>query len=218
MNERFVLIFHSTKDITLSISVSFEIIHDTTVVTNTLLLAIVRVQRTVTSWLVGVEVTLYQETRNTMVQYAKVTGISLTRRWKSSIIAAMIEINISQNVLRRLWVTGVVVVWLETRHRAALKSMIPRCLTHFDSTWHYVLTSVVTTIEVRQIVNGVTIGSRIRVNRDEVVHVVSLCLVSDFEQWTVILLKVRQLLICLPCIIRIFTIHFLVWPRTSLGV
>ena len=60
-----------------------------------------------------------------MVQYAEITGVSLTRRWQGSCVAAAIEIDVCQDVLRSLWVTGVVVVRLQAVHRAALKCVIP---------------------------------------------------------------------------------------------
>ena len=146
--ERLVLIFHSTEDITLGLRICLEVINYTTEITDTLLLAVVLVERTVASWLVGMEVTLYKETRNTMVEYTEVTGIGFTCRWESSIITASVEIDIRQNMLRCLWIAGIVVGRLKTVHRATLKSVIPRSFTHIYCTRNNVCTIGVTTIEV----------------------------------------------------------------------
>ena len=76
--EALVLIFHSTKDITFFLWLSLVEVHNTAVVADTLLLAIVAVECAVASRLIGVEESLYEEARNTMVQYTEVTCISLT--------------------------------------------------------------------------------------------------------------------------------------------
>ena len=76
--EALVLIFHSTKDITFLLWLSLVEVHNTAVVADTLLLAIVAVECAVASRLIGVEESLYEEARNTMVQYTEVTCISLT--------------------------------------------------------------------------------------------------------------------------------------------
>ena len=130
----------------------------------------------------------------------------------------MIEIDVCQDMLRCLRVTGVVVGRLQAVHRAALECVIPTAFATVDSTWYNVIASIVTTVEVSQIVHGITLSSSIRVYRDEIVHVVCLCLVSNLKQWTVVLLIIWQILIVLIGIIWIFAIHFLVWPRTTLCV
>ena len=50
--KRIVFILNSTEDITLGLRISLEVINYTTIITNTLLLTIIWVECTVTSWLV----------------------------------------------------------------------------------------------------------------------------------------------------------------------
>ena len=126
----------------------------------------------------------------------------------------MIEIDVCQDVLRCLRVTGVVVGRLQAVHRAALECVIPTAFAAVDSTWHNVIASIVTTVEVSQIVHGITLSSSIGVYRDEIVHVVRLCLVSYIKQTTVVFLVVRERFVCIVGIIRIVAIYHFVWPRT----
>ena len=90
-------VFYGTYDITYSLLVCTIVIDNTTVVIQTFHVAIVLVQRTVTSWLIGVEITLREETTSTMFQYAEVTTIFFTIS-VCTIAVAAVEVPVTTDV------------------------------------------------------------------------------------------------------------------------
>ena len=78
VNQVLVNILHGTHDITLVVGGETEVLTDTASDADTLLMAIVDIQRTVACGLIGVEITLNQEARCTMFQHAQITGVSNT--------------------------------------------------------------------------------------------------------------------------------------------
>ena len=71
-------VLDSTHDIALVIGSETEVLTNTTGNADTLLMAIVHIQGTVTRRLIGVEITLNQEAGGTMFEHAQIAGISDT--------------------------------------------------------------------------------------------------------------------------------------------
>ena len=92
-----VLVFYSTYDVTHSLFVSTVVVHDTTVVVKTFHVAILVVQCTVTCWLIGVEISLREETTGTVFQYAKVTTIFFTIS-VCTIAVAAVEVPVTTDI------------------------------------------------------------------------------------------------------------------------
>ena len=141
---------------------------NTTIVTQALLTTPLRIHRTVTSWLVSVEVTLNQITRISMTKHTIVTSIAIGGQGCSP--KRNITTNIRRGIRRRLHTLGmnIIYVWL-------------RCRTH-TATISYIVTSICATIEIYRIVNCTSFTMCIRVHRYKIVCSPVLRLHSDYRQ------------------------------------
>ena len=71
-------ILHGTHDVTLVVGGEAEVLTDTASDADTLLVAVVHIQGTVTCGLIGMEIALNQEAGSTVFQYAKIADVSDT--------------------------------------------------------------------------------------------------------------------------------------------
>ena len=71
-------IFHGTHDVALVVGGETKVLTDTAGDTDTFLMAIVDIQRTVACRLVCVEIALNQESRSAMLEHTQVAGVSDT--------------------------------------------------------------------------------------------------------------------------------------------
>ena len=96
VSQSFLLGTDITHDITFGLFIRIAVPSlDTTIVTDTLLTAPIRVHSAVTSRAIYVEVSLYQVTRIAMLQYAKVTGITIHCRLATHLSNITIDTHVS---------------------------------------------------------------------------------------------------------------------------
>ena len=75
MNQMLMQVLDGTHDVSLALGGESEVLTNTTSDADTLLMAIVHIQRTVTSGLIGVEIAFHQEAGGTMLENTQITGI-----------------------------------------------------------------------------------------------------------------------------------------------
>ena len=174
-----VLVLNSTYDITSSFFLSTIVIDNSAVIVKTLHVAVVLVQRTVTSWLAGVEIALREETTSTMLHYAQVTLVCFAIDGKATMTAVEVPVTTDIQSGRRSYINTCL---HDFEFLLVGKfSFLVATLYIFSSIYRVCATIVVwTTIKHQWEVCSATLRVCIRVYRDKVVHVILFYLAANF--------------------------------------